>query len=344
MTDSEEIIKDLSPDQTASLLDEVRRYLFVIYVKRSDITSSIDKPLDDVVQEGVIHAWDDIQAGIYTKRHILHRASIWSKSFFSTRRPPTGKPAMSRDFITTADGRARIEKVKNFRNEWFELHDAFPTAQQIADGVGVSVSWAAKVSRNIKNGDLQEHSDQFRDQFGDLDFSKAVAFSIEGAKCLTEEHHLDSGGEPKFLLQYAHGSAEEDWFSEQGGLDLLDLLKDDKQRTAVYLYFWQDWSQTEIGEYLGGYSNPQVAASRIIQTALVQLGNVQKPRSVRKHMSKGERTEALADAKKRYESGHSTGSISRETGWPQTTVRRLLREAGVVARPHGTNGHERISS
>lgn len=271
MTDSEEIIKDLSPDQTASLLDEVRRYLFVIYVKRSDITSSIDKPLDDVIQEGIIHAWEDIQAGTYTKRHILHRASIWSKAFFSTRRPPTGKPALSRDFITTADGRARIEKVKNFRTEWFELHDAFPTAQQIADGVGVSVSWAAKVSKNIKNGDLQEHSSRFRNEFGDLDYTKVIAFSIEGAFTMRTGREQHEGEEPSFLLPHAHESAEEDWFSEQGGLEMLDLLKDEKQRTVVYLYFWQQWSQKEIGEYLGGYSNPQVAANKILQYAMAQF-------------------------------------------------------------------------
>lgn len=335
MTDSEEIIKDLSPDQTASLLDEVRRYLFVIYVKRSDITSSIDKPLDDVIQEGIIHAWEDIQAGIYTKRHILHRASIWSKAFFSTRRPPTGKPALSRDFITTADGRARIEKVKNFRNEWFELHDAFPTAQQIADGVGVSHAWAAKVSKDIKNGDIQEHSSRFRNEFGDLDYTKIVAFSIEGAYTQGNGDSPSDQGEPPFLADRAYGSAEEDWFSERGGLELLDLLKDEKQRTVVYLYFWQQWSQKEIGEYLGGYSNPQVAANKILKSAILQLRNIQKPRDMRKRMSKEERTEALADAKKRYESGHGLGSISRETGLPQTTVRNLLLEAGVVLRPHG---------
>lgn len=274
ITEGETLVKDLSPDEEQAILGEVYKYLMAINRPKAD-RLTIDKPLDDVVQEGMIHAWEDIRAGKYTKSHIFHRASVWAFSFSSTRRPPTGKPAISRDFMVNKYARASFEKVKNYRDEYFELHGKWPTAVHMSQVLGLSVSWVNKTVTQVKAG-ARPDPEKYRNEHGDLDYTSAVAFSIEAAQDRFVGESDTSAGNVKelpFLLPYASESAEKQYLANEAGLDLLKHLKKDNQKRAVYMRYWEDMTQEQIGRALGA-ANPQVAASRTLEYAMIRLRKV----------------------------------------------------------------------
>lgn len=222
--------------------EAVKRYL------RKALDSWWEHPrFEDAIQEGVIQAWRDVDAGIGPDLKILRRAKLKSRTFLiNPDRSATGAPRRSHDGSVTEEGERKREKVRMYMDEFYAIHDRLPYQKEIAQAVGVSESTADRIKRDLRDG-----------RFNHAQYEYTESGYKRLARSYFSEVHLDGlvseveKGDASYVKHFDSGyNLEDEVLGDLGFADVLSSLEPE-DREILYLRFYLGWNATEIGKHLG---------------------------------------------------------------------------------------------
>lgn len=100
---------------------------------------------DDAVQEALIRAWQ-LSESNYSRDKILAKAVDRGRAVINPFAGPVplGKPAKSKEGYRDAEGNISRQKIKDFQDNFKEVHERLPTVTEISRGLGMS-------TRNVRD-------------------------------------------------------------------------------------------------------------------------------------------------------------------------------------------------
>jgi DNA-directed RNA polymerase specialized sigma24 family protein len=212
-------------DDFDSLVEAVRQKVY-----RKYHTSPI---VEDLVQEASLQAWR-MHVDNKEDPYILFWVPKQVVKFLGPKPAPfTGSASGhggNRQTVTTTNGDANREKIKQAQQTYFSLHGKQPSNAEIGRMIGMEPRRVSKyVNRaNFHLADAPEnptitHIDEWSEEFsgGDMSYNRAV--SIEGFEDTTVD---------RLLVE-----------------DLLPELKE-RAREVIYLRYWADMPQADIAREL----------------------------------------------------------------------------------------------
>lgn len=207
---------------------------------------------EDGLQEAYIRSWEDLQAGMDDYGYLVRRAAMWGRAYlYNSHHYATGDLGRDRTGMKRAAGEASREKIKNYIREYVELHGNTPTNVHVAEALGMSDS---NVGIHLKILREQSFKVITREEDGNrVDRGAYKYINISDLFTNVDDSEREDNENHKAL---AVESFENEYLAEQGFLDLIEPL-DDELKTIVILLHCYDWSQKEVGEYLGFTTNPQ---------------------------------------------------------------------------------------
>lgn len=256
-----------------SIYEEVRRYLLVAMSKYHELTPHL---WEDGLQEGMVQAWRDVEAGVEPKLKLLRRSAMASRRYFQRGGETSfGKPAISRTGITSLG--SSIEKVQAFLDEFVPVHDRQPLAREVAEALGISRSGASTALKRIREG-RYDHMKyvQMNNGSNRKDYTYYSTVNIED---FTEDKpHKEGQSEDKLniLGRYAESSPEDSVISNQYLMDIFKQLEP-HHAEVLYLRFFQSYTTAEIAEHFGRTGNSSGKGVKLLNTALSQFKMLMTP-------------------------------------------------------------------
>lgn len=222
-------------------LDDIRRYL---YKALSSYTSRSE--YEDGLQEGLIRAWKDIEAGNDDFLHVAHRARRWAINFIldsdSGRRKATGAPSRTMEGRKDSHGEATREKIRQFITHYRELHGEEPTQKQVAEGIGYTPQTVGHHMRNMREGRGTNHA-IYNEFYGE----KRVDYNAYR----TSSYNIDSIPEDQSKVFARHAISFED--QSVAEMDFYNTLAkvDPIHQQVLFWYYVEGYNYQEVA-HLGG--------------------------------------------------------------------------------------------
>lgn len=228
-------------------------------VVRIGIVSFVtDDRYEDAVQEALIRAWKDIEAGETENFWLVaNRAKIWARSFLGKPHArPTGAPKMSRDGKTTAHATLMVEKVKAFTYEFNKLHGRGPSGTELASGLGMNPHTATMYQRKIREGRIDHAM---------YDESEGPGHRRAAASYFKPTHITDDSiNQETFSLE----GFEDTLIAEMDFFRLVEKIPA-PYNTVLYLRFALGYTTKEIAEHMEpGVKYASVTGQRRLKKAL----------------------------------------------------------------------------
>lgn len=186
---------------------------------------------EDATQEALIWVWKALREDRHLNAlngldHLAYRAQMEGHGYlFDKRRHATGHPGMDR--VATPrkypQGEATREKIRNYMNEYKDLHGVEPSSYQIAEAIGMNSSGVRNHLRAMKTG-----------KYTQIEWETVP---------LVEEYGADGDEYAKIPTVE---SFEDELLGEMAIVrELLDNLSQ-KHVEMLYAIFWEGYT---IGEY-----------------------------------------------------------------------------------------------
>jgi len=224
---------------------------------------------DDALQEGMIQAWRDVEAGIEPKLKVLRRASMHAQGFFQRNGEYFfGKPKKSRDGLR--HNSATLDKVQTYLEEFMPVHRRFPTGVETSNALGIKQSAATMALRHIREGriDHMKYHNTYIDGARRKDFSYYSSVSIQTLEG-TESANRTWEDNPLVPLQL--NDFETDSISYMDLITALKKLAPDYQ-TTLYLYLFEQYNSGDIGRHWQGrLDTASQRGTKRIDSALNQM-------------------------------------------------------------------------
>lgn len=218
---------------------------------------------EDAVQEGLIRAWKDTEAGMADEDHVKSRAKLWAKNYLKDartgRRTPTGAPSRTRDGRQDSRGIASREKITQFVDEYVRIHDKPPTNIEVSRATGLSTSVVGYQRRVIREGRMQNNA-IYTEEYGERRIDHAAYtvghFTDETSDALEGAFYSIAANRVNF---------EEDLISEMDFYALLGKL-DERHKKILFWYHILGYEAKEVATALG-YAPVSSTGSRHIKDA-----------------------------------------------------------------------------
>ncbi len=208
---------------------------------------------EDAVQEAKIQAWKDWDNGLRDVRHLVNRARMCGKGYFSRDkgRRATGHAKASRVGHVTAAGDATRAKVQQYVEDYIQLHDAKPKIRDVAKAIGLSETYASGVMRTMHQRKYAGEQGS-RDNWADSKISLDSSFSGN-----EEDLQTKTMIKATSIADFTDDIDSDSWF-----LGIIQRLQDWDVKYStdyaelIFLRYYYDMTPTEIGKHWGYTKNP----------------------------------------------------------------------------------------
>lgn len=181
---------------------------------------------EDGIQEALIRAWKDIEAGMTNRKHIMNRAEVWFRTrMFSNHHHWTGHEPRSHDGYRK-ESPVR-EKIMAYRQEFLQLHNRYPTTREAHKATGVSES---SISYHVKKSKT---------------YSSPI---VDAYNCIDEKSYWVLGYDETYI-EPTMESFEETFVSDDAFNSLIENLTEFEKK-VVTLRFRYGMSNRAIGRQL----------------------------------------------------------------------------------------------
>lgn len=232
--------------------------------------------VDDLFQEGLIHAWKVVESGDYNNfHHVVNKAKsairkrVSEKSIRAFGAPPLSQEAYTRESPNR-------EKVFRYIEEYLDLHREWPTSVQISKSTGVYQVGCSRYLKNFREGRYSHATYTVRAN-GDRRISE------DYFKSNTPLDGLENLDKQSFVRVE---SFEEELIAQDSAIQLLKAVPAPHDK-VLYLRYIEGWTQAEIGEHFSPKSkDPQQVGFNRVTRAIEWLKWVHFPHLVENNFCK----------------------------------------------------------
>ena len=210
--------------------------------------------VDDLFQEGLIHAWKVVESGDYNDfHHVVNKAKVAIRKRVSERSIRAfGAPPLSQEAYTRES--PNREKVFQYIQSHLDLHNAWPTSHQISQATGVYQTGCSRYLKSFREGRYSHATYTVRSN-GDRRISEDY---FKNNTPLDAIENLDRASFVRVE------SFEEDLISQDAAVQLLKAVPTPHDKILCMRYL-EGWTQAEIGAYFNPESkdHQQVGFNRV---------------------------------------------------------------------------------
>lgn len=209
---------------------------------------------EDAIQEGMINAWKDLESGNYDYWHIVRRAQIRIKAvLLDPSHHMTGHIRTSREGIEKDQGRKTREKIRQFVDEYMELHDKKPSGVTIAKGTGITASVVHAHLRRMADG-IDHNMALIKEGTNETDYAAYHVNSLD-------DMPVEREATPSF---------EDELVSNMAFQEMIASLSD-FEKALLELHFKHDKNFQDIGDTLGYTKNGRIKARKHVLKAIEKV-------------------------------------------------------------------------
>lgn len=250
---------------------EVEKYLAV---SLSRFRIMLPDLWEDALQEGLIQAWRDVEAGVEPKLKVLRRAKLKAKSYFNRNGEHSfGKPKVSRAGLRRDS--TVIDKVTTYLDEFVPVYDRVPQGTEVAKALGISPASASLALKNIREGRI-DHMKYREDGRKDWDHYKVVSLqafdgSGDAGVGIYGARNSNTGWEENQIIT-PHIDSPSFEESSVAYMDVISVMKKlaPHHQEVLYLHLFQGYNTGDIGRHLGYTKNISQLGNKAILNAVNQ--------------------------------------------------------------------------
>ncbi len=220
---------------------------------------------EDAVQEGCIRAWKDFEEGKRDSVYMVNRGVTWGKAYLQSDRGggrrATGRPVSSSDGYHTADGIASRQKMKQYVEQFYPLHNRKPKPTEAAKALGISGEYASVLLKTYEQG-------LYATKVGNRDTWELTV----GMDTMRLQSSETDEASKVFVRSTMIPSFEDEVLSNDFMETIISQLKE-RHGQVIRMYFMLGFTPKEIGEY---YNYPKWPVQNGVKNINAALKAVKK--------------------------------------------------------------------
>jgi hypothetical protein len=214
----------------------------------------------DAIQEGVIRAWELLEAGTHTFPHICRLAKMQAISYLmDPSLLPTGGAKRSREGITRQVGRDNFSRVAKVCKTYLKTHNRYPNWNEVAEETGLARVNATEYIKKVREGAYEYYSYGYihEERQGNTRIRQSVQTNYAPGSILPKDKGTEYTDYSQFrgLGSVLVTSPIDKVDSNLWYASVVARLSEDNQRVANY-WFVQDMSDPQQAKALYGEGAP----------------------------------------------------------------------------------------